>query len=335
MRPRVGFAGLGWIGRHRLDAIAASGVVEIAALQDPAPEALEAAECLAPGAVRLARYEDLLAQDLDGVVIASPSALHAGQALAALDAGAAVFCQKPLGRTALEAARVVDRARAVGRLLAVDLCYPHTAALRAMREVRSAGGIGRLYAADLVFHNAYGPDKPWFRDLRLSGGGALVDLGTHLVDLALDLFGAVPVAVSADLFASGERLVRPGLEEHAIATLRFPDGALARIACSWNLHAGRDAVISVDLHGTEGGLSMSNVGGSFHDFEARHHRGTASTVIARPPDDWGGRAAVHWAEGLARGDGFDPGALRLVTLSETLDRLYRAGFGARAPAVQA
>jgi predicted dehydrogenase len=153
--------------------------------------------------------------------------------------------------------------------------------------------------------------------------------------LRSSFFGAVPQTVSADLFAAGERLARPGLEEHAVATLRFPDGAVARIACSWNLHAGRDAVIAVDLHGTEGGLSMANVAGSFHDFEARHHRGTASDVIARPPDDWGGRAAAHWAKGLARGDGFDPRTLRLVTLSETLDRLYRAGFGERAPVVPA
>jgi predicted dehydrogenase len=290
---------------------------------------------VAPGAARLARFEDLLGLGLDGIVIASPSALHADQALAGLAAGAAVFCQKPLGRTAAEAARVVDRARAAGLLLAVDLCYPHTAALSAMREVLAAGGIGRLFAADLVFHNAYGPDKPWFRDLRQAGGGALMDLGTHLLGLALDFFGAPPAAVSADLYAAGRRLARPGLEDYATAALRFPGGATARIACSWNLHAGRDATIAVDLHGTDGGLSMANVAGSFYDFEARHHRGTASEVIAAPPDDWGGRAAAAWARRLGEGAGFDPEALRLVTLSETLDRLYRAGFGERAPAIPA
>jgi predicted dehydrogenase len=331
MNPRVGFAGLGWIGRHRLAAIAASGAVEIAALQDPSVEALASID--APGATRMSRFEELLSLGLDGLVIASPSALHADQSLAALAAGAAVFCQKPLGRTAAETARVVEAARAADLLLGVDLCYPRTAAIGAMREARDAGRIGRLFAADFTFHNAYGPDKPWFYDLALSGGGALIDLGTHLVDLALDLFGGPPAAVAADLYAKGTRLAAPALEDYATATLRFPGGQTARIACSWNLHAGRDAVIAIDLQGTEGGLSLRNVGGSFTDFEAHLHQRTATTRIAAPPDDWGGRTAVAWAHALAAGQGFDPAALRFVTLSETLDRLYRAGFGdaARSP----
>jgi predicted dehydrogenase len=328
VRRRLGFAGLGWIGRHRLAAIAASGPLEIAALQDPSAEALAAID--APGATCVSRFEDLLSLGLDGIVIASPSALHADQSLAALAAGAAVFCQKPLGRTAAEAARVVDAARAADLLLGVDLCYPRTAAIRAMRDALDAGHIGRLYAADFTFHNAYGPDKPWFYDLALSGGGALMDLGTHLVDLALDLFGGPPATVSSDLYAKGARLAAPALEDHASATLRFPDGGTARIACSWNLHAGRDAVIAIDLHGTEGGLSLRNVGGSFTDFEAHLHQRTDTTLIAAPPDDWGGRTAVAWARALAAGQGFDSAARRFVTLSETLDRLYRAGFGDRA-----
>jgi predicted dehydrogenase len=322
--PRIGFAGLGWIGRHRLEAIAAAGAVEIAALQDPSPAALDG--IAAPAAVRLTRFDDLLALDLDGIVIASPSALHADQARAALAAGAAVFCQKPLGRNAAEAASVVEAARRADLLLGVDLCYPQTAAVRAMREVLEAGRIGRLFAADLTFHNAYGPDKPWFYDLALSGGGALVDLGTHLVDLAMGFFRAAPTTVAADLYAKGARLDAPGLEDFATATLRFPGGETARIACSWNLHAGRDAVIAIDLHGTEGGLSLRNIGGAFTEFEAHHHRATATTRIAAPPDDWGGRTAVAWAEAVAAGKGFDPRAEGYVTLSDTLDRLYATGF---------
>ena len=326
MRPRVGFAGLGWIGRHRLGAIAAGGAVEIAALQDPVPEARNSAAALAPGALHVERFEALLSLDLDGVVIASPSALHAPQSLAALASGAAVFCQKPLGRTAEEARHVVARARAGDRLLAVDLCYPHTGAIRAMRAEVDAGTIGTVFAADFTFHNAYGPDKPWFRDIAQAGGGALMDLGTHLVSLALDFHGVPPRSVSAELYADGRRLDAPGLEDYATATLTFPGGATARVACSWNLHAGQDAVIAFDLHGTSGGLSFRNRAGSFYDFEARLHRGTSSHVIAAPPDDWGGRAAAEWARRLAAGAGFDAKAERLVTLSETLERIYRAGF---------
>lgn len=323
----MGFAGLGWIGRHRLGAIAATGAVEVAALQDPVAEARRAAGDVAPDAAQVESFDALLDLGLDGVVIASPSAHHAPQSRAALASGAAVFCQKPLGRTAGEARRVVAEARARDRLLAVDLCYPHTAAFRVMRAELEAGRIGAVFAADFVFHNAYGPDKPWFYDIAEAGGGAMMDLGTHLVGLALDVFGAAPESVCADLHAGGRRLEAPGLEDHATATLRFSGGATARIACSWNLHAGRDAVIGIDLHGTSGGLSFRNVAGSFYDFEARRHRGTSSEVIAAPPDDWGGRAAAAWAERLASGQRFDPAVESCVEVSDTLDRIYRAGFG--------
>src|SRR5947199_289519 len=80
----------------------------------------------------------------------------------ALKRGAAVFCQKPLGRTAAEARAVIDAARAADRLLCVDLSYRFTDGMRRIRELVRAGALGRVYAVDLVFHNAYGPDKAWF-----------------------------------------------------------------------------------------------------------------------------------------------------------------------------
>ncbi len=118
---RLGFLGVGWIGRNRLEAVVRSGVAEIVAIADPSREGAEAARRLAPAARVHAAYQDLLAEELDAVVIATPSAMHATQTLAALERGLAVFCQKPLGRSAAEARRVVHAARAADRLLGVDL----------------------------------------------------------------------------------------------------------------------------------------------------------------------------------------------------------------------
>jgi len=81
-------------------------------------------------------------------VIATPSALHAEQSFRALERGAAVFCQKPLGRTAAEARSVVDAARAADRLLAVDLSYRFTDGMRRIREVVRSGELGRLFAGE-------------------------------------------------------------------------------------------------------------------------------------------------------------------------------------------
>ncbi|HZF74229.1 MAG TPA: Gfo/Idh/MocA family oxidoreductase [Acetobacteraceae bacterium] len=324
MRPRLGFLGVGWIGRHRMQAILETGVAEAVAVCDPSPGMAAEAQMLAPEARACASLEEMLAMGLDGVVIATPSALHAGQSIAALRAGTAVFCQKPLGRTAAEAAAVVEAARAADRLLAVDLSYRFTEGARRIRDLVQAGELGRVFAADLVFHNAYGPDKPWFYDRALSGGGCVMDLGVHLVDLALWTLGHPRVeAVTAHLHAGGAPLgAGDAVEDHAVATLALEGGAVVRLACSWRLPAGCDAVIGAEFYGTGGGAALRNRGGSFYDFTAERFRGTAREVLAEPPDAWGGRAAADWAARLAAGGRFDPEAERLVALSAVLDRIY-------------
>ena len=84
----------------------------------------------------------------------------------------------------------------------MDLSYRHTTGMQRIRELIRAGELGHVYAVDLVFHNAYGPDKPWFYDVALSGGGCVIDLGIHLVDLALWTLGFPRVrGVASRLFA--------------------------------------------------------------------------------------------------------------------------------------
>ncbi|MFT8243119.1 Gfo/Idh/MocA family protein [Roseomonas sp. BN140053] len=324
-RPRLGFLGVGWIGRHRMQAILDTGAVEVAAVADPSPEMAAEAARLAPGAALVPDLDALLAAGLDGVVIATPSALHAEQSIRALERGVAVFCQKPLGRTAAEVVAVVEAARAADRLLGVDLSYRFTEGMRRIRELLRGGELGRVFAVDLVFHNAYGPDKPWFYDPALSGGGCVMDLGVHLVDLALwalDFPGVTEV--SSRLFAGGEPLGgRPDrVEDYAVATLGLEGGAAVQLACSWKLQAGRDAMISAAFYGTQGGAALRNVDGSFFDFTAERFRGTAREELATPPDDWGGRAAADWARRLAAGEGFAPEAARLVEVARVLDAIY-------------
>lgn len=324
-KPRIGFLGVGWIGRHRMAAMLETGAVEPAAIADPSPEGLAEAAKLAPAAAVVRDLDEMLALGLDGVVIATPSALHAEQSVAALQAGAAVFCQKPLGRTAAEVEQVVQAARAADRLLAVDLSYRFTEGMSRIRELIGSGELGRVFAADLVFHNAYGPDKPWFYDRSLSGGGCVMDLGVHLVDLALWALDFPPVTdVTAQLFAGGETLQPGQVEDYAVASLTLADGASVRLACSWKLQAGREAEISAAFYGTSGGAALRNVDGSFYDFTAERHRGTERELLSSPPDPWGGRAAADWARRLAAGEGFDPAADKLVRVSEVLDRIYRA-----------
>lgn len=330
-RPRVGFLGTGWIGRHRMAAMAATGVIEVVAFHDPADECVREAQALIPEAAILPSFDALLGAGLDGLVIATPSALHADQAIAALERGIAVFCQKPLGRDAQETGRVIAAAQAADRLLGVDFSYRYTAAATALADLAQSGALGQIFAADLVFHNAYGPDKPWFYDRAQSGGGCLMDLGVHLADLILWLTGFPDVGtVTARMFADGKPLP-PGaqlVEDYAAARFDLATGVTVQLACSWRLHAGQDAVIEASLYGTEGGASLRNVGGSFYDLELCQHRGTSRERRVAPPDDWGGRAAAAWGCQLARDRAFQADALHLIRAAQLIDRLYDAASSA-------
>jgi len=316
--PRLGFLGVGWIGRNRMEALARDGLAQVAAVADPQPEALEAAVEAAPSAVRAQSLEELLEHELDGVVIATPSALHAEQAVAALERGLAVFCQKPLARDTEETRRVLAAAREADRLLAVDLSYRHVEALRAAHAQVASGAIGELHTLDLVFHNAYGPDKPWFADPELAGGGCLIDLGTHLVDLALWLTQGreLQVETARTLFLHGHEV-----EDHATAELALGE-VRARLACSWFTSAGRDCAFECTAWGSEGAVSVRNVGGSFYDFRAELWRGTSSETLVEPPDAWGGRAIAAWAERLRGDRGYDPAADELELVAQVIDAVY-------------
>ena len=169
-----------------------------------------------------------------------------------------------------------------------------------------AGELGNVFAADLTFHNAYGPQSGWFWDPALSGGGCLIDLGVHLVDLALWMFD-FPWQVSearATLLRDGRPALPSEAEDYALAELVLANGVHVRIAGPGNLDAGQDAVIEAAFHGTDGGARMRNENGSFFDSWAELLKGRNAERIASPPDNWSGRAAVEWVRKLAAGERF-------------------------------
>ncbi|HEY2035530.1 MAG TPA: Gfo/Idh/MocA family oxidoreductase [Steroidobacteraceae bacterium] len=319
-------AGVGWIGLNRLEALAAAQSARIVCIADSRLGAAQsAAGSYSPSARIAGSFDELLRECLDGIVIATPSGLHAYQAEAALNRGVAVFCQKPLARTEAEAAHVIAVARAADRLLAVDFCYRTVAGVADLAALVQSGALGDIYFADLVFHNAYGPDKPWYYDLDQSGGGCVMDLGFHLVDLLLWVLGYPHVVeVRSRLRARGKLLSRPAreLEDHALADIQFANGCTARLACSWHLAAGRDAVIQAAFYGTRASATLYNVDGSFYDFVVEHCIGTSRQTLARGPDAWGGRAVCAWVQKLARSPRFDFEAERLQTASSLIDAIY-------------
>lgn len=323
-RVKLGYLGVGWIGLARMKALADSGLAETCAIVDPNPEMVSNAKALAEHARVCGSLDDMLDLGVDAVVIATPSALHAEQSVRALDSGVAVFCQKPLGRSGDEVRAVVDAARRNDLPLGLDLSYRHTAAIRKIRRLTQEGALGDIHTIDLVFHNGYGPDKPWFYDRQLSGGGCLMDLGIHLVDLALWSLDHPRITTVEGHLKQGGAVWREDacVEDLAFATLVTKENVLIRLACSWRLNVGREAEIGAVFHGTEASARFANIGGSFYDFSAELLNGTEATTLFYGPDDWGGRAALAWLEKVVRRDGFDAECLRHVEVADTLDRIY-------------
>lgn len=324
-KPRVGFLGTGWIGQNRLKAIANTKLVEIAAVADANDKTLEQAHKLAPTGIACSSLDELLACDLDAVVIATPSASHAREAIAVLEAGKAAFVQKPLGRTAAETAEVIAAAERKDRLLGVDFSYRATEGLEAIRRMIAGGELGRVFAIDLVFHNAYGPDKAWYYDRSLSGGGCVIDLGVHLVDTALWCLGFPDVcSVRGRLFRNGVALARGSdeVEDFAFADIDLAGDARVSLSCSWNAHAGKDAEISARFHGSGGSALWRNIDGSFFDFVTERHQGTNRAIVGEERSDWSGGMASGFARRLSQGCGFDPDIRHALAVADVLDRIY-------------
>lgn len=323
----LGFLGVGWIGRNRMQALLKNEKCRAVAISEPsednAQEALKLAE--------KAAFSDSLSEicenaDVNAVVIATPSALHARQSIDSLKAGKAVFCQKPLGRTAAEVKEVVNAAGEADRYLGVDLSYRYTKAFRAIYDLIQSGELGKIYAADLVFHNAYGPDKEWFYDISKSGGGCVMDLGIHLIDLALWCLDFPEItSVQSHLYHKGEKLTsfEDKVEDFASVSMSTENDTHIGLDCSWHVSAGKDAVIEARFYGTQGGAAFKNVNGSFYDFTAEKYKGTQTEILVTPPDDWGGRAGVVWAEKLLSGQKHDPqSAGEFIKTAKIIDRIY-------------
>ena len=327
-KPRLGFVGLGWIGRNRLESVLDADVAEIAAVHDVRESLAAEVQELSPRAILSSSFDELLRHDLDGVVIATPNRFHADQAIAALEHGLAVFCQKPLGRNAFETRRIVDAARSADCLLGVDLSYSAIPALQTVSRFVESGELGKIFAVNAKFYNGYGPDKPWFYDFSLSGGGCVLDLGPHLLDLALGPLGYPKISrVESSLFSRGELLKKRSeeIEDYAIATIETVDGTVINLSCCWNLNVGRDAEIEIAFYGTQGGAALRNIDGSFFNFVGERFNRTQTKVLSATADSkwqWGGLMTIDWVRRLASGERFDPEAEKFVAVAEAIDAIY-------------
>jgi predicted dehydrogenase len=325
VKTELAFVGTGWIGLNRLKALTDEGLCKTVAIYDTDHKNARKAAEIAPGAKILKDFDELLETRPDGIVIATPSAMHAEQCIKALHRGIPVFCQKPLARNAEETRTVISAAYVANRHLGVDMSYRYTDGMQQIYNLHR-DSLGRIFAVDLVFNNAYGPDKQWFYNKKLSGGGCLLDLGVHMVDLALWVLGFPEItSVSSAVYMKGKLMdtEKDFTEDYVTAQVLTSDDVLIRLVCSWTLNAGQEADIRASFYGTKGSALFYNIDGSFYDFETAIARGTKREIVSTPPDDWGGRALVSWTRELQESKLFRKSSFLYYNTAETIDRIYR------------
>jgi predicted dehydrogenase len=198
--------------------------------------------------------EAINAPEIDAVVIGLPNHLHETAVLAAANAGKAVLCTKPLGRTADEALRMLSAVEQAGVFHAYleDLVYtPKT--LKALGSVHG-GAIGDvLWVRSRETHP--GPHSDWFWNKELSGGGAIIDMGCHCIEIARNFIGKDIRPLEVVCWADTQ--VHPiEAEDHAIGMVRYENGAIGQFEVSWTFRGGMD--LRDEVAGTEGTVWLNH-----------------------------------------------------------------------------
>jgi predicted dehydrogenase len=190
----------------------------------------------------------------DVVVVGLPNFLHEEVVGIVATAGKAVLCTKPLGRTAAEARRMLAAVEDAGVFAGYleDLCYtPKT--LKAVASVRG-GAVGDVtWVRSRETHP--GPHSAWFWDGRLTGGGAIIDLGCHCIEIIRNFVGKGNRPV--DVLCHTDTLVHPiADEDNAIALIRFESGAVGQFEVSWTFRGGMD--LREEVAGTHGTIWLNH-----------------------------------------------------------------------------
>ncbi|HLA85054.1 MAG TPA: Gfo/Idh/MocA family oxidoreductase [Thermoguttaceae bacterium] len=269
-----GIIGCGMIADFHSRAVADTPGAKVAACFDTRPEA---ADRLAEktGCRAYHRLADMLADPaVDVVTIGTPSGAHMEPAVAAARAGKHVIVEKPLEITLSRCDRIIDECRKARVVLSTIFPSRFHAASVEMRKALDQGRFGRLVAGDAYVKwfrtQKYYDSGAWRGTWELDGGGALMNQAIHSVDLLVSLMGPVAEVRAQTALLAHERIA---VEDHAVATLRFANGALGVIEASTAVYPGY--LKRIEIHGTEGSAALEEEDLVKWDFAKRKARDAA------------------------------------------------------------
>ena len=192
--------------------------------------------------------------EVDTIIIGLPNHLHKDAVLAAAEAGKSILCTKPLGRNAQEAIEMLQAVEKHGVFNGYleDLVYPPKT-LKAIKSVND-GAIGKvMWARSRETHP--GPHSDWFWDNTLAGGGAIIDMGCHCVEIIRNFIGKN--IRPTEVMCWADTLVHPVEgEDHGIGLVRFENGAMGQLEVSWAFRGGMD--LRDEISGTEGTIWLNH-----------------------------------------------------------------------------
>ena len=209
--------------------------------------------------------------ELDAVSVCTWNAAHAPCTIAALDAGKHVFCEKPMAMSTAEAEEMRAHAKKAGKLLGLGFVRRFGKDADLARALIQEGKLGKIYYAKAAYNRRNGSPGGWFENKARAGGGPLIDLGVHIIDLVRYIAGNPrPVSVygaTYSLLRDREIVDLPAylasrpdapvsdVEDLATAMIRFSDGMILQAETSYKLYTGDDCN-RVELFGTKGGISI-------------------------------------------------------------------------------
>lgn len=213
-------------------------------------------------------YKDIFAY-VDSVVICTPNKFHADIAIAALEAGVHVLCEKPMAMNVAECEGMVQAAEKSGKKLSVAYHYRYTEAARLAKETVDAGELGDVLVTRVqALRQRKVPGWGVFTNKALQGGGSLIDYGCHMLDLSLWLLGnPKPVEVMGRAYNRLSKM--PGqinewgaldhetfdVDDHVTGYITFSDGSSLMLECSWAANIKEDKM-ALSLSGVNGGMNV-------------------------------------------------------------------------------
>lgn len=268
---RYGFIGAGGIAGTHMEELTKRDDVELVAVADVSPDALADISARFNVASTFEDHRKMLREaNLDAVSVCTPNRFHMRHTIDALRAGCDVLCEKPLAMNAREGARMVAAANELGRKLAIGFQYRYNPRTAFLKRAADEGQLGRVvYARVQALRRRGIPNWGVFGRRELQGGGPLIDIGVHALEMAHFVMGSpTPVSAIGDVFSylgnrrsdrvesvwKGWDWKHHDVEDLAVGRIRFEDGAVLTLEAAWAAHVEKN-LWTFELLGEEGGAS--------------------------------------------------------------------------------